>query len=219
MKYKSNLSIFHVKGSILMFKSNFFLTSFFLILFISLPIYAQSSSQNNLEKNNTPAEVKDVEGFRADFKQNTQDPDTKIVKFEMILKSNIDSDRVEINWEVDGVSVFKDKGKKNLKTSIQGGKTYDIPIELIVAGSGITELRGKAEAFKADSSFLITVRKDFATNSNLEILPISQDYSTAKNVSLIKNIIVILVIVGIILFIGLIALKRFVKWLNKDDVK
>src|SRR5260221_14128550 len=66
------------------------------IILIAIPgiVYAQTDLKNQ----DQAAQISDVEGLRAEFKQDVEDPSTKIVKFTMVLKSNIDSDRVRITW-------------------------------------------------------------------------------------------------------------------------
>jgi len=190
------------------------------------PVVAQSSSsvgstdlsQSALSVQDQPPVIQDVEGLRASFIQHTQDPDTKTVRFEMILKSDIDSDRVEINWYLNGVSYFNDKSQQTKRISISKGKTYSIPIDITVEGYAVTEVRATAEAFKADNTYLVTIRKDFASNSDFEVMPITSDYTTAKNLSLLKKFAILIVVIAVLSVGIFFGVKAFTKWINKNDV-
>lgn len=168
--------------------------------------------------------IQDVDGLRAEFKEYTQSPATKKVKYEMVIKSNIDSDRVRIAWTVTGPSAFEaqdnysiDGNTARRNISIRKGQTYVIPIEVTVATEGITELFGRVEAFLAESTYIATVRKNFASNKEGEVLPLSNEYNQAKTMNTILNIVVILIAVAAILAALFYVIKLFIKWLDKDE--
>jgi len=193
----------------------------FTVTFAILAIFAPIISFNQLNAQtdaniDQPAVVKDVEGLRAEFKQLTQDPDSKNATFQMILKSSIDSDRVKIEWTITGASKLVNESDKRTNLTIKKGQTYTIPITIIPQGEGVTEVFGTAEAVNVDSSYLVTVRKNFATNKNAEILPITSDYTNAKNLSVVKNIILLVVVVATILGVILLILRRITKYLKTE---
>jgi hypothetical protein len=78
-------------------------------------------------------------------------------------------------------------------------------------------LFGKAEAFKPDSTYLVTVRKNFASNQSSEILPLTDDYNNSKTLSLVRTILIVIVILAGVLLGGFFGVKRFSKWLNKNE--
>jgi hypothetical protein len=206
------------------FKSNFgiLVLSYFLFQFATNPLIALASgnpsqASTDLFNQDQAAEIKDVEGLRAEFKQYTQSPDSKEVKFEMILKSTIDSDRVKITWSLSGASLFAPGQLETRNIKVAAGQSYSIPITIIPAGYGITELFGKAEAFKPDSTYLVTVRKNFASNQSSEILPLTDDYNNSKTLSLVRTILIVIVILAGVLLGGFFGVKRFSKWLNKNE--
>jgi hypothetical protein len=181
-------------------------------------------SAQDLTQQNQAAEVQDVESLRASFNEYTQNPANKRVKFEMVLKSNIDSDRVRITWTTQGPSIFEDQSGYTIdgntargNIAIRKGQTYTIPIEVTVAGEGINELFGKAEAFQAESTFVATVRKNYASNESGEVLPLTDAYNQAKTQNTILNIIVVVIAVVAILVAIYFALRQFLKWLDKDE--
>jgi hypothetical protein len=198
-------------------KKFLFLTWISLMLLIQNPLSILAQDSNALFNSDQQPQIVDVEGLRAEFKQYTQNPDSKVVRFEMTLKSNIDSDRLKITWELKGVSSFVDETKKIVYGAVKKGESYVVPIEIIPRSYGVTELYGKVEAFKAENSYLVTVRKNFASNENAEVLPITDEFNSAKNLSLVKNIGFAIVGFTILVIFGLFGFKKFKNWLNKDE--
>lgn len=183
--------------------------------FSFLPVYAQE--EENVE-DQAPVIV-DVEGLQAEFVQYTQDPASKDATFEMVLHSNLDSDRVRISWTLTTLegsgAVFKDKSQVTTFLTIQKGQTYNIPITITPTGKGEIELLGKAESFKAGEAFTVTVKKVFETNSAGEILPLTQEYKSQRTLNLLKNVVIFMVSFLIILFLLFKGFKWFKKWLKK----
>ncbi len=195
----------------------FILAMFLLTLMVPLSVAAQDTQE--LFNNDKAAVIEDVEGFRASFKQYTQDPTSKVVKFEMVLTANIDSDRVKITWSTSGPNFFTDKNQTVRNISVEKGKTYNIPIELTITGYGVNELFGKAEAFRTDRIYVATVRKNFGSDQDSQVLPVTDEYKSAQTAYIIKTA-VLAIIVFIIVIIGIFfGVKVFIKWLNKDDIK
>lgn len=181
------------------------------------------SAQDLTTQSQSP-QIQDVEGLRAEFKEYTQDPATRKIKYEMILKSNIDSDRVRITWTTTGANVFEPQPGYTIEgtvargnVSIKKGQTYSIPIEITVTGEAVNELFGRAEAFLASSTYVATVRKNYASNAEGEVLPLTDQYNQAKTQNLILNVLVIIIAVVLILVGLYTALKLFLKWLDKDE--
>lgn len=186
------------------------------LVFSTLPshAFAQVEIEDPFTEDVDPV-IEDVEGLRAEFNQTTQDPESKKVTFELVLISNIDSDRVKVTWTLKGRSVFEDESEKVRNISVSKGKTYNIPITIIPAGYGVSELQVIVEAFKAESNYLVSVRKNYASNDASEILPITSEYSQAKALYIIKTVGIILAVITGLLFLAFFGFKRFVKWLNK----
>ncbi len=208
-----------------------FLTTIGILMLLACVITPVRAQDNNelLNTNQTPS-IEDVDGLRAEFKQYMQDPETKNIKFEMILKSTINSDRVKVTWTIKGdVSLFVDENLKAQSFSVKKGETYTIPIVINTTGIGITELQGKAEAFGTESTYLVTITKNIISNTegevassvekkgNTVIINLPDDYLTAKTLMYVKNAALILGIVILALVFGLIGVKKFIQWLNKED--
>lgn len=185
----------------------------FLALFFTLSPFVFAQDLNTTDK---PAEIKDFEGLRAEFKQYTQDPETKVVKFEMVLNSKINSDRVRVEWTLDGPSEFVDEREQRRDLKIEAGKSYVIPVNVRIIGEGLNEVFGKAESVQVDSSFLVTVRKNFNSNSEGEVLPQTAEYNSSKTLNQIKNIVVAAAIVAVVIGLVFFIFKRFVLLAKAD---
>ncbi len=187
--------------------------------FLSFRVFAQTDASTDPFQSDQAPVIQDVEGLRADFNQETQDPESKQVTFEMILKSGIDADRVKITWTLQGSSKFVNDTDATKDITIQSGKTYSIPITILPTGYGVTELRGQAEAFKADGSYLVLVRKNFASNASQEVLPLTAEYNQAKTLSIVKTVVIVAIIFVILAIGAFLGFKKFAKWLNRNDVR
>lgn len=195
------------------------------LLFSSIKINAQEVNEIVLdpsapesEQVDVAPEIEDTNDLKIDFKQFTQDPETKIAKFEMTVMPTFDSDRVQINWIVSGTSKPVDETKLEIKrTTIKKGGSYKFSIEVKPTGLGISEVYGKVTAVKVDGSIVSTVRKNFVTSKDLDILPITNEYKTAQTTNLIVRIVTIIVIVLVAVVGGLFGLRWFIRWLNKFD--
>lgn len=193
------------------------LTSLLVLISFVSPTLAQEDTTEDEEVEDTPAEIVDIRGLRAELEQFTQDPETGRVRFEMILTSTIDSDRVQITWDVSGNSIFAEDQRETFNTRIESGKTYRVPIEIIPSGKGVTELFGKVESFELGNTFLVTVRKNFATNLDGEVLPVTQEFLDLKQSSTIESILLYIGggVGAVIILFMLIVLFR--GWYNKDE--
>lgn len=156
--------------------------------------------------------------FTSEIIQDTQDPGSKEVTFYMRINSNISASRVRVTWEILGASIFTQDAIPEGTFSVDAGQTYDIPITIIPGPSGVTELSGRAEAFQVDGTLITTVRANFATNEDAEVLPITPEYEEARRnyqlQSMLQTSGIIICVVSVIVFIGL----RFVKYLKRDDI-
>lgn len=211
------------------------LVLFFLGLSFPFPVIAQTTDQNT----DIAPVITDVEGLRAEFKQDTQNPATKSVKFTMVLHSTIDSDRVRITWTINCKCAFSDNNSSYQITNftavtnmtIQKGQTYNVPIDITFAPitdvDAQNEIIAKAEAFGVANNYVVTIRKDVFTDKDAEVIKaikdgqpvLPDDYASAKNSYLIQTIVIIFVVVIAILIVGFLGIRLFIKWLDKDDVK
>jgi hypothetical protein len=181
-------------------------------------VYSQTEEElDAMEEDRAPV-IDDVEGLRAEFRQYTQSFDTKEMRYEMVLHSNLNSDRVKITWyltTLDGRgAIFKDKSEAIRYIEIKRGEAYSIPITIIPTGRGEVELLGVVESFRAEATFTVTVKKVFATNSLGEILPLTSDYQTSKGLIVIRNILIYLCGFVFIIFGSIKGAVYFRRWLR-----
>ncbi|MDQ6984778.1 MAG: hypothetical protein Q9M91_04305 [Candidatus Dojkabacteria bacterium] len=195
---------------------------FILSFSLATPLLAQVDSQPTeeiLREENIDAVIDDIPGLRAEFFQKTQDPKSKEIEFGIKLTSRVTSDKVRVTWTLDGKSAFKYPQSSVSVTSIEDGGEYILPITIIPTGQGITELIGKIESFELNNSFVVTVRKNYASNIDGEILPITDEYKSAKTTNLIRTVGIVAVTLIIAAVFATYGLKKFLKWYDRDEVK
>src|SRR5690606_36188567 len=95
---------------------NIFTTIISIVLLFTgalIPLRAQEVQDQNeyeeLAEEDSPVDIQDSRALRAQFVQNTQNPRSKITEFEMILTAGVTSDRVLVQWQISGVSVFENQ--------------------------------------------------------------------------------------------------------------
>ncbi len=179
-------------------------------------------SAENLQTTNSEPVINDTQLLRAEFKQYTQDPSSKIIKFEMILQANVNSDRVRATWTITGDSEYVNKSQQERVFSIQAGQTYVLPLEVRplkpIEGQsyGVTEVFGRAEVFGVDSNAIATVRKNYASNINQEVLPLTPEYNQQKTLTTVIDVGKIAALILLASFLTMIGFRKFVKWYKKD---
>ncbi len=154
----------------------------------------------------------------SELKEYSQNPEGKVLKYEMILNSEVRSDNVRVTWTVRGNVKFVDSTKAIRRFGVESGQAYTIPIEVIPTGSGSAELTGKAEVFQVDGTLTSTVRTNFVINTELEKLPLTDEYNNAKRLSSIKNVITTIATIGAFAAIGYFGFRQALKWYNKKPV-
>ncbi|BCX13583.1 MAG: hypothetical protein KatS3mg085_115 [Candidatus Dojkabacteria bacterium] len=193
-----------------------------LILIFCLLVFVKFSAQLalaqvNMENNDT-VETATSSDFTAKLLQLTQEPSSKKAVFVMQIKSGIKSDRVLINWEVKGGSQITDTYSSKGLLIVEPGKTYNVPIEIKPFPNSVTEVYGVAEAFLIDGKKIATVRKNFSTNNNAEILPLTDEYLQAKRDYQIKQAVTSFLVFVIAIALSYFGIKKFIAYLKRDDV-
>lgn len=202
---------------------------------ILLPIdvvFSQENSNTSISEEKTT--IKDVEGLRAELTQMSQDPESKYIRFELKLTSSIYSERVKVTWNVTGQSIFVNQDEKVRDFVVEENKTYVIPVTILPTGISAataktqpyaaTEILATVESFGAGATFVVTARKNFASNIDGEYITVvngkiglPQEYTNAKNLIFFRNLGIVLLVVTIGLFGGYRFLKGFLKWLNRNE--
>lgn len=198
---------------------------FFTLLVLINPLNAQSVNEIILdpeapesEQVDKAPEIEDSPELKIDFKQHTQDPETKIIKFEITVTPNFTSDRVRIDWSVSGTSKPVDESALSIpRITLKEGVPQKFSIEVIPTRLGISEVLAKVTAVKVDGSIISTARKNYVTTDDKEVLPITDEYRQRQLTNLITKIIIYVVIAIFALFGGFFGLRWFIRWLNKYD--
>jgi hypothetical protein len=155
------------------------------------------------------------ESINTELKEYTQNPESKIIKYELILESSARSDNVRVTWTITGNSKTGDAKTKTVRTSIEPDKTYTLPIEILPSGQGTTELTAKAEVFQVDGTLTSTVRTNFATNQYGEKLPLSSEYNQSKTLSTVKNVVLAVTTLVVVATAGYFGFKQITLWYKK----
>lgn len=189
-------------------------------------VFLSFSSPLSAQENAVTQNMDEISELKAELITQIQDPVSKIVEFNLKLNSNIDSDRVKLTWTSTGPNTYAEGQNYSLaglnasgELRISKGQSYSVPVSLKIHGSGVNELIGKVEIFLTEGTKVVTVRTNFGSNTDGEVLPITEAYTQAKNLNTVKNIVTIIVIIIFVLISGYFGLKRFLKWLDSDERK
>jgi len=184
------------------------------VLILSVPLHVLAATQEEqLDAVDDQIVIKDVEGLRLNLVQQTQDPGTKEVRFDLVIYSQITSDRVQISWSVTGSSeLITDKSESMYLTP---GNTYTASATVKPRTFGATKLIVTVEAYEIEGTYISTASKEFGTFTNGEIYPITDEYKAAQLTYYLQFVAIIIIV---ILFLGvtiIFLLKRFTKWYHK----
>lgn len=196
-----------------------FLTTAFLSLILLFP-FSQVSAQSPIDGVSQTEEsepvIQDVEGLRLELVQRIQDPTTMQVRFDLIVYPQITSDRVQVSWEVVGVSEVLSPKVQVL--NLVAGNQYAVSLTLKPRQLGLTDIVARVEAFAADGVYLSTARKSFGSYATGEVFPVTTEYRVAQVVNLARTLAFVGV-VGIMLYwLARYAYKRIQQWLKRDSV-
>ena len=193
-----------------------------LILFflVTYPVKSQDlhEKQEELNENSQPPIISNSQSLQIKLKQNLQNPSNKNVTFEMIITSKVNSDRVRVSWTVQGVSIALDKKALNKDIAVRKDQTYSIPITIQPLYKGVSEVFASVRIVDADTSQVATVRKNFASNSYGDVLPITNEYRQAQILNLVWIVTRIILLIIFVIFIIFFGFKKFVKWYKKDEI-
>lgn len=162
------------------------------------------------------AVIEDVEGLRIELIQRTQDPVTQEVQFELVVYSQINSDRVQVTWQVSGVSERLTEEKKNLVVA-SGGK-YVISMRLKPRQLGVTDVLARVEAYAADGVYLATAKKSFGSFASGEVFPATTEFRVIQLLISLRAIALVVAVIISAYWIGTYAYKRIQAWLHRDDL-
>ncbi len=197
---------------------------FFVLLSFAflLPVFAQQLElidEQELAEENQEAETVNSQDLDISFRENIQNPANKNKTFEMVITSKVNSDRVRVTWQVRGVSVAINEEELVQDLVVRTRETYVIPITIRPTGRGVSEVYGTARIVGAEASQVATVRKNYASNSSRDVLPITDEYRNSQILNFVWLIVRIVIFALIIIVGGYVGFKQFVRWYKQDEIK
>lgn len=187
-------------------KSKIGLLILFVLLFLlsSHVVFAQSTGESIVVGDNA---------FVVQLQREVQNPENKYITYNFVIYSNIDSDRVELEWSVSGASQAVSDKFKTL--SVNAGEQINEQFVIWPRAAGKTNVRVELRSYAAESNHVAAANDEFITDPNFEIAPTTDEYEQAKQNLTIRNVI-IAVVVGLVAIIGgFLAFARFKKWLDR----
>lgn len=179
------------------------------------PIYAQESVQNP-EDLDTEVRILDVDGLRLSLSQKVQNPGNKNIVFELKIYSEITSDRVQIRWDVDGVSRVM-SGEEYEQIAVSSGDVIERQLVVRPTQYGVTRVRAIVEAFEIDGTRVATASQAFFTGSNGGLLTASNEQRIANTLYFVQQGAIILLIILLLIGGGVLGYQLFRKWLHSDN--
>jgi len=196
-----------------------------LILFV-LPLHANYIIAQDFSQVSERAIIKDEARVRLELTQQTQDPATGIIRFNLKIISKVNTDRARLVWRLNGQSNFVDKQKTSVAFNLKENQSYTTFIEVIPVVFKPTskeiiwkasELFAQIDVILVDGHIQATARQNFATRFDGTALPITESYQQAlNNYNNTQLFMKFLTIVGILVLI-LFAYKFIKKWASIDE--
>jgi hypothetical protein len=172
-----------------------------------LPVYAQPIEFDSEVK------VQDVEGIQLQLIQNTQDPGSKHVKFDLVIASQVTSDRVQVRWEVTGKSELV-SGGGTTTLRVVPNEIYTVPLVVWPREFGVTNVKAFVEAFQVDGTRVATASQTFGSYEDGEVFPPTDDHNLVKTLFFARTFALIAVAAFIAAVGGMLGWKWFRKWYN-----
>lgn len=187
-----------------------------LLASVAIPLQAQSAQPTEAELNSVQTDVgKSIivgnNAFVVQLTRATQDPGSKEITYNFSITSNITSDRVEITWDLIGVS--EPLREKYKRLTIEKGQKIDEQFVIKPRFVGRTELRVELRSVAAGVDYIAAARDQFYSNDVHEIIPHSSDYVNAKRLYDVRNVVIIGVVILAIGIMAWMVYNFFQKWL------
>lgn len=137
------------------------------------------------------------------------------IPIEILIHSDIQSDRFELNIEIpDGLS---STGETNFFGTLLANQDYHYAYNLTPEEPGHYKVVINGQLWQAATNYKTVASVEFNINENLELEPVSTEFQNERrNYKIIRTVITFLILV----FIALIIWKLyevFKRWLNADD--
>lgn len=186
-----------------------------------LPVVVSAQQEQTQEELTEQAEqdevvIKDVEGLRLQVAEQTQNPETQEIIFDIVVYSQIRSDRVTMTWNISGVSQLQSE-ERRLDFKLDPGDIKRFQIVVRPRRRGISQLNITIEAFEAQGTFLATASQPIYSYDGGLRLPVTGQFQTLQLVSSVKGIANTLLQVTIVLLVLRLGYGIFQAWLNRRE--
>ncbi len=195
---------------------------------VIIPNTANAQDQQTLDELEQSVDkqpvIIDFEGLRLTLNQQDQNPGNRFIKYDLTIKSNIESDRIQLTWNVTGRSVpvewngeifdYTDPPEFTEVLNLKVGEQATRSITVLPRGLGLSKVVAVVEAFEIDGTRVATASKTFASDSQ-GVLLFAESSQNVTNVLYYARLIGIVILTIIVLLIaGFFGYKQFHKWLN-----
>jgi hypothetical protein len=194
------------------------------ILIMPSPAFAQDSEQDsangltdNLEEDIVPV-IEDVEGLRLKLVEHSQEPDTKEIVFDIVIYSQIRSDRVQLNWSIDGVSTLESEGNQ-LSFRVDPGTVKKVRIVVKPRDRGVSNLRIRVEAFEVEGTYLATAFQRVYSLEDGTRLPRTDTYRFNQVVAMVRGVAQFLLYLFGFLLVASAGYGVFRRWLDLKEAQ
>jgi len=160
--------------------------------------------------------IRDTAGLRIKLAEQTQNPKTKDIVFDVILYSQIRSDRVSIEWDVRGSGALVSPESSTI-ISVDPGEVHTIQIIVRPQAFGVTNLSITVEAFESEGTFVSTAFQRIYSYEDGTRGPIPGEYQTLELVFMLTDIARVLLYIFVLILVVRIGYQMFQNWLNHSE--
>lgn len=193
---------------------------FFSILLLNV-VQAQDEPPTELEE---ILPVLSDPALELSLSQYGQEYPSKSFPVTLTVKSQIDSNKVGVDWTYSSTFLAPQNGLDTDVISVSDGGTttfvkhFDInPKALDIPNPKNLNIGVRVRGFVADENYISTKSFIVKTNAALEILPITDEYQSDKTTGIITTTIRWIVTIVIVGAGGFFGVKRFIKYLNTEE--
>jgi len=195
-----------------------------MVMILNTGVYATESQEFGVGE--TP-EISDP-AIRLSMEIVDQKYPSKAITINLIVISQFDSGKVGIEWKFPS-ELFLVEGQTRDTASVVSGEKYSINKTFIPKENSssakdsvstyLVEIGVRVNAFVPDKNYLSSTSINFNVNSDLEFEPMDKQYKQDKFVDTAITWGTIIVVITIVITIMILAVKKFLNYLNAEDVE
>lgn len=160
--------------------------------------------------------IKDNSQLQLALVHATQNPDTKDITYELLIYSQIASDRVQVSWRVTGntqlITPSNTPAFSMAKDSVRRVKVTVRP-----RSNGLSNIAFTVQIFEARGTVVSTANQDIFTTRDGTVFPVTPSYQTLQFVGIARSVAQAVLTLALLVF-GLYILYRiFSRWLNPPE--